>query len=359
MEGGYDVSYMQGMVHAGNVLARTGRWESWRRGARWDKGAWVFTPMSFVPFSRMWPFNSKFAAHLSYLTCVPGIKRYLRKADKGDPDVIWTANPGSTALKSVFPDARLVFQVVDYYPAFSGSSIRTIEKHDYEAADHILVIGDTLKKYILDEHGIDPSKITVLGQGVFVDNYSQDLPIPKDISTLPGPLAVWVGVLGKGDPSMFEAAASALEERGGSLVLIGPGAQWADSLARRYANVHLLGARMPDEVPTYLVHSDIGLMLYDQSRQEVYKGQNPLKLYEYAAAGLPTISTRHDEYQYIDAPVVIVEGAEGMENAVNYALSNSDELSAKARKFADTRSWYSVFDAARRQVERLLGERGK
>ena len=348
------MSYMQGMVHLGNVLARTGRWQSWKIGPRFDEDACVFTPLSLIPFSRVWPFNTKYAAKFSYLTCIPGIRSSLQKCGKGDPDIIWSANPGSAALKKVFPNARLVFQVVDYYPAFSGSSIRAIERLDYEAADHILVIGETLKNYLLNEYTICPEKITVLGQGVFVDRYSPDLREPEELALLTGPIAIWVGVLSKGDAAMFEAAAEALMRRGGNLVLIGPAAQWSDSLANRYSNVHLLGPRMPDEVPSYLVHSDIGLMLYDQSRKEVYKGQNPLKLYEYAAAGLPTISTQHDEYDYLDAPVIIIDEPEDIDGAIQDAIDNKEDYSIRSRKFAEIRSWNSIYDVACKKVNELL-----
>ena len=322
-----------------------------------DNGAWVFTPMSIIPFAGRWPFNTRHAANLAYKSCYPSIHTIYRDSGFSEPDVIWTANPGSSALKSLFPDARLVFQVVDYYPAFSGSSIREIEKNDYQIADHILVIGETLKNYIINDHGIDASKITVLGQGVFTDNYKGDIPIPDDIADLPGPLAVWVGVIDKCDPEMFRAAAVKLKELGGNLIMIGPGSEWADKLGREYDNVYLLGLRTPEQVPAYLLHADLGLMLYDQSRQDIYKGQNPLKLYEYAAAGLPILSTHHDEYAYINAPVIAINDKNEVAGSIEKALDSKQAMKEAALAFVAERSWNSIYLRAKQQIDRVLQNR--
>ena len=348
------MTYMQGMVNLAHVVTGTGRAQYWRSGPRHESGAWVFTPLSAVPYSRFWPFDTSLAAEMAYKTCMPSIRSQVLRSGFSEPDVIWTANPGSSALRTAFPNAKVVFQVVDYYPAFIGGNIKGIEGRDYRLADHILVIGDTLKHYITQDHGIDPDKITVLGQGVFSENYSPELPAPEDIAGLPSPLAVWVGVIDKCDPAMFGAVASSLKARGGSLVMIGPRAAWADELATRCENVHLLGSRTPEQVPSYLCNADIGLMLYDQSRQEVYKGQNPLKLYEYAAAGLPVISTDHDEYKFLNAPAIVIRDSSEVEDAIQRAIDECDTLRERGADFIKDRSWHSVYDRARYELERVV-----
>jgi glycosyltransferase involved in cell wall biosynthesis len=351
---GYGITYMQGIVHPGNVLMRRGQWESWQRGPRRDGNAWVFTPLGLAPFAKRWPFDTVTAAKLSYLSCVPSIRAQVLRGECGAPDVIWSANPGSIALREIFPEARFVFQAVDFYPAFSGPRIKSIERADYQGADHIFVIGETLKRYICSEHGIDDDKVTVLGQGAFNEAYRDKRLMPEEIADLPRPLGIWVGVLSKGDPELFGAAAAALKKIGGSLVLIGPDAEWTQSLCRRYTNTHVIGARPPEAVPAYLQYSDFGLMLYDRKRQAVYKGQNPLKLYEYAAAGLPIVSTPHDEFAYLDPPVVTVNTERDVFNAIGYVLKEKISLRIRALEFSAQHSWSRAFDIARTRIESLL-----
>ncbi|HKE44000.1 MAG TPA: glycosyltransferase [Steroidobacteraceae bacterium] len=351
---GYDVAYMQGLVHLGHVLARRGQWQSWRRGPRRDHGGWIFTPCSVIPYANRWPFNTSLAAHLSYRSCVPSIRSLFRRSGASAPEVIWSANPGSIGLRRLFPRARFVFQVVDYYPAYSGESVKRVEREDYRGADHVFVIGETLKRYLLDEHRIEEKKITVLGQGVFCDAYAKEWPVPTELRDVPRPIGIWVGLLSKGDPALFSAAAEALRRRGGTLVLIGPAASWASELQHRADNVRVLGARAPQAVPAYLAHADLALMLYDQNTLAKYKGQNPLKLYEFAAAGLPIVSTPHEEYAYLKPPVLAVNNAEQVEGAIDEALRQRDEMRRRALEFAAAHSWRNTFQRARREIVRLL-----
>ena len=55
-------------------------------------------------------------------------------------------------------------------------------------------------------------------------------------------------------------------------------------------------------------------MLYDQTKKEIYNGQHPLKLYEYAAAGLQILSTKHDEYKFLKPPCYIIENSKCLED---------------------------------------------
>ncbi len=355
LRAGFEISYMQGLVHVASVLGRRGQWHSWARGARQDRGAWVFTPMSLVPYSARWPFNTPAAAHWSYQSCLPSVRRQLRRGGYGEPDLIWSANPGSIALRRCFPRAHFVFQVVDFYPAFAGRAVHHVEREDYRGADHILVIGHALRQYIVDEHGIDPAKITVLGQGVFLDDYAASLPVPTDIASLPRPLGIWVGVVAKADEELFRAAAAALHAHGGSLVLIGPQTPWSLRLSLEGPNVHTFGPRASELVPAYLSAADVGLMLYDRTRGSVYRGQNPLKLYEFAAAGLSIVSTPHDEYEYLRPPALIVHCADDVRAAVDRALLERDDLRRRSLEFAALHSWRAAFARARCQVLNLLG----
>lgn len=344
IKAGHDVTYMHGMVHVGNVLAKNGRYRFWKKGLRREAGANVFTPLSMVPYSRIPPFDGKFAAQASYKTCLPSIKTQLDRIDFV-PDVIWSANPGSIALRDYYPDAKFLFQVVDFYPAFSGSKIHDVEQADYRGADHIFVIGETLKQYLESAHNIAADKISVLGQGVNLEAYAQPLVRPKDIPAN-DKYAVWVGVMSKIDVPMLEKAAEALQQAGYKLVLIGPEAGWESEFVAKHGNTLFLGARSPQEVPAYLSHADLALMLYDQRKKDVYQGQNPLKLYEYAAAGLPILSTPHDEYAYLHPPAVVIKSLHEVGSAVSEIIDDRQKYAASAKAFVQDRSWLSIYERA-------------
>jgi glycosyltransferase involved in cell wall biosynthesis len=216
-----------------------------------------------------------------------------------------------------------------------------------------MIIGESLRDHIVNQLGTDSDKVHVLGQGVEIERYSEGLLEPLDLKDKRRPRAVWTGVLRKGDARLFQRAAEVLESMGGSLVLIGGSCRWADRLATEMPKtVALLGPRLPEEVPAYLSHCDVGLMLYDRDRMAVYLGQNPLKLYEYAAASLPVISTPHAEFATLVPPVEEVRSEADVAKALQFLLTNAADYRLRMRPFAEHHSWSRKVE----EIERHLFE---
>ena len=336
---GHEVQYMQAPLDPVHLLRGSGGYlTEWRAAPRSDVGVEIVVPATPVPMRDVWPINTLWAARLRYDLCRPSLPRL------GAPDLVWTTVPGSgRAMKRAFPNAKVVFHVVDYYPAFRGEAVKPLERDDYAAVDAVATISGTLTDYLTQELAVQEAKITTLGQGVEREIYTPDLPEPERLAPLPHPRAVWTGAMGKGDPALFEEVAKEMAAQGGSLVLIGPEAAWADDLAAAHPDtVHLMGTVKPSELPSWLVHCDLGLMLYNRARQAVYRGQNPLKLYEYAAAGLPVLSTPHDEFARLDPPVAILSEETAVIPALRTALADAKAQGQAMLRFAETRSWNSI-----------------
>jgi len=326
------------------------QWRQWRTESAGDGDPAVVKSASLLPLRDMPSSIAALNFRLGYQSSLPPL-RNIADRQRG-PDIIWAARPGASALKTLFPRARLIMQVVDYYPAFRGQEIRDIEKLDYTSADHVVTIGDALKHYLTTDLGIPASRVSVLGQGVHSTSYDRSLSRPADVPQVSGPIAIWVGVLAKSDPELMRTAATQLAARDGALLMIGPADKAASDIAREFPCVHLLGPRRPSQVPAYLAHADIGLMLYDRNRPDVYRGQNPLKLYEYAAAGLTILSTPHAEYQYIQPPIHICSSAGDVAATVK-DYKHSDARAQSARQFARDHDWRLVFDKAQRIIGQL------
>ncbi|MGK0176738.1 MAG: hypothetical protein ACI91V_000609 [Lentimonas sp.] len=334
----------------GHLVKWRGYHREWQNAPRWQDGVWVMNPFSVVPFRDKFPFNTLWAVDSSYRFCMPSIKKQLSKVGRCSPDIIWSARPGSGILKKMFPEAFLAVQVVDYYPAFRGDYIKAIEKRDYQLADRIFLIGHALVSYLTEELGVPEEKITVLGQGVSVSQYEAETNLPAEYEEIKGLRAVWVGALEKCDPGLFGVVAQELGEFGGSLVLIGRETSWARELQGSMKNVFLLGPKKPSEVPAYLQHADIGLMLYDRTKASVYKGQNPLKLYEYAAAGLSILSTPHEEFQFLKPPVLLVSHEQEIGEALSIAIEDRNRLRQLSLDFAAGHDWEEIYQTARDEM---------
>ncbi len=139
------------------------------------------------------------------------------------------------------------------------------------------------------------------------------------------------------------------------MVLIGPPAAWSDELSANDERVIALGPQPADFVAAALKACDVGLMLYDRSRPSLqYVGQNPLKLFEMAAAGLPILSTPHPEYAEWPNPAIIVACEADVGPALNMALSDAARLRQEGLRFAAENDWDERFKEAEGLVLTLM-----
>lgn len=331
---GHEVFYLEKLVHPFRIIKGV-----FPTKKTYKSGALFCRPFTWVPFMKKGFFSKSFFASLTYRLISPYYKSVMRSFQ---PDIIWTVPPGSSSLKNIYPKAKLVMQVVDYYPAFLGDKIKQVEKKDYEAADHIFTIGNSMTKYLVEELKISQSKITTLGQGVDFERYQKKHEKPAEIQKLKGDIFIYVGLLSKLDQEYISFIVSVLNEQNASLLCIGPEAP--DWLLKFDTNerVIITNSKPSDEIPSYLKHADYGLMLYNQNKQDIYKGQHPLKLYEYAACGLKIISTPHDEFLTLKPPCNIVNSVSDLK----WLIENPNQFSHNKKQvieFAKKFSWESIF----------------
>ena len=78
-------------------------------------------------------------------------------------------------------------------------------------------------------------------------------------------------------------------------------------------------------------------MIYDRKKQSVYKGQHPLKLYEYLASGLPVVSTPHDEFSTLNPPIKVVTKESEITDSIRELLTSHQPNQSKV--FAKKYSW--------------------
>jgi glycosyltransferase involved in cell wall biosynthesis len=142
----------------------------------------------------------------------------------------------------------------------------------------------------LSEGSIDDvADATYVGHGVdrhwhapAVDSLAE----PADLAPIGRPRAVYVGALSM----RFDVeAVRLLAASGVDVVLIGMGpTPQLLELAATDPHVHLLGERLPEQTAAYLLHSDVGIVPH--ADEPFTYSMEPHKAYNYAAAGLPTVT---------------------------------------------------------------------
>jgi glycosyltransferase involved in cell wall biosynthesis len=138
-----------------------------------------------------------------------------------------------------------------------------------------------------------------------------------------------------------------------SFVLIGPEFAARGRITSR-PNLHVLGERPYAMIHSYLSAADVGLIPFDRAHyRDLVDHSNPLKLYEYMAAGLPVVSSDWPVMRRLNSPALLCETFDDFVRAVPDALERSPELSTAGVAFARSHGW----EAAYRLLDDLVRDR--
>ena len=173
--------------------------------------------------------------------------------------------------------------------------------------------------------------------------------VPSHPITQSPALAVVGGINAKVDLALLaEVAARRPDWR---IELVGPLSYGLDEaeLARLRAlpNVHFAGAVAPEQVPAVMGNCAVGLIPYKLNEQT--RHVNPLKVYEYLAAGKPVVGTPLPELAQFQPLVRLAGDVDGFVAAVEAALAEGDAPEAIAARLAAAGA--NTWDV---RVERML-----
>jgi teichuronic acid biosynthesis glycosyltransferase TuaH len=103
-------------------------------------------------------------------------------------------------------------------------------------------------------------------------------------------------------------------------------------------NIKLMGAINNKELPKILVKCHVGLLL---ANDHVFnKSRSPMKLYEYASAGLPVVSSNIEEVRNRKEQFVLMyDSFDSAITAFRTAFANREALSVNAKLAANSHGW--------------------
>jgi glycosyltransferase involved in cell wall biosynthesis len=330
---------------------------NWRQGGEclYDGHLFVYHPLLLIPYNRRFLLNRSAIARYAWQLSMPPVKQVLSRQGFAAIDVLFLATTLGGWLQRLVQARVVIHQVVDWYAGLPNvpKTIHQVEREAYHAADHILVTSYTLAQRLMRVFDIPASHVSVMGHGVHLERYDTPLSEPADLKGIPHPRIICLG----NHTNLHFPTVQFLAEMNPqwALVFIGPSNEQIDSIARQHANVYLLGPRPSEAVPAYLCHSDVGVILYDvDAHWEFFSVANPMKLYEYGAAGLPVVSNPSLEYEFLDCPILEASTPKEFGRQLTEALANRDELSPAMRAFAERHSWQTKYQQILSIVEELL-----
>ena len=310
-----------------------------------EPNIFVLNPLALPAYgsSAIRKFNQKF------LLCQ--VRKGMRKL-KFDRPVNMVFNPAAGLLAGKLNEDRLIYYCVDEYTAFTGASkgLKEIEEDLFRRADIVIVSAERLfeskehynKNTHLIRHGTDWEHFRTA-----VDEMTS---VPAEIAGLPRPIVGFHGLLA--DWVDFELIGKiAKANPAGSVVLIGKIAVDAEQKIKvldGVNNVHFLGRKPYSALPGYCKGFDVAINPFVIN--ELTLAANPLKVREYLAAGLITVSTDIPEVRILDHCLVARDHDEFLRH-IQTALSSDKERSEISDSIR-SESWDAKVEELREIVAR-------
>jgi glycosyltransferase involved in cell wall biosynthesis len=282
------------------------------------KNLYVLTPL-VIPIPR-----SPIVRRLNRLLLIAQIRMALDKVRNG-PTQIWSFTPDIAYALGHFSEEKVVYYCVDDHASFSGYNKAQVLRDEEELCQRSNLVVTTSMALQEAKNPWNPNTIFV-PHGVDYDHFSralyEDLPCPADMVAIPRPRLGFFGLIR--DWVDLDLLAQVARKRSTwHFVLIGDADSSVNlSKHRAIPNMHLLGRKRYEELPTYCKAFDVGLIPFKLN--ELTLAVNPIKLREYLAAGLPVISTSLPEVKLYENLIEIVNSPAEFEAAVEKCLTAAE-----------------------------------
>ena len=180
-----------------------------------------------------------------------------------------------------------------------------------------------------------------IGQGCNTNlfNANRNYLIPCDIKSITYPVIGYTGALDleRLDESIIAAIAKKYSKA--NIVLIGPQLDnFLNSKLHQYGNIYFLGRKALDDLPAYIKAFDV--CINPQVKNEITKGNYPLKIDEYLSMGKPVVATRTEAMRMFEHYTYLSDSPDEFTNLIEKALTEDSEQLKKDRiHFAGSHTW--------------------
>ena len=350
------VAYLSDQISPLHLL----RWKSraytrdkfslWMRGGTRaaDGRIFAYNHMTLLPIHNAPILRSEAVANHTFDATVPNVFRRLRREGFETLDLLWIDHLLYADLPDRVKATQSVYRLADDPRLFSDtyppSLLRRFETL-VRRVDRVIVTARRLHEQVARIRGDDG--VFYIPNGADYDHFAAAAPVPPEYSRIPEPRVVYAGSLEPWfDVDVVAAAARARPQV--SWVIIGPARIPMGTLAG-LPNVHLLGPRPYAVLPGYIAHAQAGIIPFRPSEQ--IDAVNPIKLYEYLAAGIPVVATAWAELEHMRPPALLARGAAEFIDAIDQALATGDRGGDERRAFARQNSWAQRFQRVRAALE--------
>ena len=232
-----------------------------------------------------------------------GLQKKLGIEEKNP--IVWYYYPQQGYVSNLFEKSFCIYEIYDNLVDIKGGRLpfaENLRKRHQERMDLLL----TASRKQHDKYSDKYKKAKLLGNGLARETYEKLIRDYKncrsEIMRLKSPRIGFVGMIS--DRLDWELVSKLAEMRPEwNYIFIGRVVN--ESIKHgmsKYDNVHFLGEYESSQIPSVLRSFDVGYMPYLDN--DFFRYSNPLKFYEYAAAGLPSVSSNMEELNKFPSELV-------------------------------------------------------
>ena len=268
--------------------------------------------------------------------------------------VLWYYTPMAIGFSEHLQPLVTVYDCMDELAAFKNAPpiLRTREKLLFKNADLVFTGGQSLYESKKTQH----DRVYAFPSSIEVEHFAKarrEIAEPDDQKSIAHPRLGFFGVVDERfDIALLGEIANLKPEW--HFVIIGPVVKIDEKDLPRAANIHYLGGKNYQELPSYIAGWDAALLLF--ALNESTKFISPTKTPEYLAAGAPVVSTPIADVvrPYGDLGLVhIADTPEGFVQSCEEALR--EDKAARLKKvdaFLADVSW----DKTQQEMAKLITE---
>ena len=325
---------------------KTKKYFSWLMGKqvlkRISDNIYTFTP--YVILHDRIALKVRLVSYLNKKILSRSLKKVLKKVGfESSFRISWIYLPYQMDYLGLVEDKGYIYENYDDYPEFNTPFLTRAKIKEFDsclAKNASMVFTTALKLY--KEKLLINSKTYYFPNAVNLEVFSRALNHnrqPQDLRDVPRPIVGFVGNVHKDfvDLQLLKHITSA--NPGVSFVFIGKLKKISKSEEIFIMpNVYYLGHKIYEDIPYYIKCFDVGIIPFKLNK--ITRSLNPLKFFEYIAAGCPVVATEIPELQKYSNLIAIARNSKEFSiSLMNILSSDVQDLKKRLLKEANKHSW--------------------